>query len=416
MLPPASVTTYNNISRHNPQLPATQGSTNKLVIARRICSSIPQPAQTTILCKLIAIKYHRQGLWNDEGSINLQNKLWAEISDLLPENTVTLDSLMFFIKNDEYTGYLFQRKIPAEFQDLLRQLEDFEKQNIINSFSDADREMMCNFLAGATDQDWGAVGDKRGLTRNPSVYSSGQLLNKSDFFSPEELRQGARDIEQYIWDLQVYADAGHPVAQNRLGEVYGDVYHVNPQEWPKDEAKAVQYFAQSADKGNSKAKYNLLTMFSDNRGIRDADEVTRSRAVQMLKEGAQEYANSILGMNCRKALTSEFLEETEDAEAIKWLDEMMEHHPLLDTLGKIADILCRSEDARKALGESKANDYLKQAAEEKKLQHSKAASTYAEICANSEYSFLRDGFGTPQETAARYRQLSTELDNQQTKV
>jgi hypothetical protein len=413
-------TAYSNISRHNPQLSVAQASTDKQTISQQI-RSIPQPQQTEILCKLIAIKYHRQGLWNSDESIAKQNQLWNEISALLPEG-MPVDNLMFFIKNDGYTGYIFQRKIPTEFQDLLLlQLDDFERQNIINTFEDVDREAMCNFLADATGKDWGTTDDKSGLTRNPSTYYptahfSRQLLNKEDFFSSENLnlRNRPKNIVNETLYLTKHADAGHPVAQNLLGEVYGNVYGTNPQNWPKDEAKAVKYFIQSADKGNTKAKYNVLCMFSENRGLKNADEATRSRAVQILKDGAREYGNSMLGRDCRRVLGEELLKETGHAEAIKFLDELMEFDPNLTTLSQIADILCHSEDARKSLGESKVSEYLKQAADE--LEHSQAALAYADICSKSEHSFFRDGFGTPQKTAEHYYQIGGKSGNKQTEV
>ncbi len=283
-------------------------------------SSMQYPvAQTRLLCKLIAIKYDQHGLQTHDDQLARQNQLWTEI-DTIPDCPTRAD-LLVFIENDRL---VIPRKIPLEFQKLLKNLANFEKQNIINSFDDVDRENMCNFLAEATDEGWGNLVENSGISRNPSVdyplaYNSKRLLQKNDFFSPKELNQ-LNDAKRFFI-LNKHAADGHPVAQNLIGEFY---YFINKNLMEDHMDLALQFFTQSAKSGNNEAKDNLLQAYVKNiELLKNADATTRSFVTQLLIDGAQKYGVSELGNQYRTVLCGELLAETGEARAVKLLDEMM---------------------------------------------------------------------------------------------
>lgn len=132
------------------------GGVNKNSVANHI-HAMPSDDKVRLLSKLVAIKYYRQagiGYFNDVDEVAEQNRLWSEILNgrLLPEKT-TLHELMEFIKND---GYLVQRKLPQELQDLLSplSLNGTEQEDVVSHFRATERAKMCEFLTNATQQSW----------------------------------------------------------------------------------------------------------------------------------------------------------------------------------------------------------------------------------------------------------------------
>jgi hypothetical protein len=71
---------------------------------------------------------------------------------------------MAFIKND---GYIVQRKIPSEFQELLAVSD---QQGILGNFSEEERLNMRNFLTNATGTDWHDDGRKFGMTERGTTF------------------------------------------------------------------------------------------------------------------------------------------------------------------------------------------------------------------------------------------------------
>lgn len=204
------------------------------------------------------------------------------------------------------------------------------------------------------------------------------------------------------------AETGNPDAQNLLGQIYRDGYVDHPNRKfsgtriEKDDDLAVSYFIQSADQKNKQAQKNLDEMFQNGRGINDN---TRSRALKYLEQTATAYGNSMWGTEARLQL-SLLLKATDPGRAVLLFDEVLDAKGHGEAYHHIIDLLCSSKKARDSLGQSKTEDYLKDAADPKRMNRADAAYAYAELCSRSGYSLLRDGFGSPQETAAPYYEMA----------